>query len=464
MFSADVESSKNLFVTHASGVSHFSVSRWAEELATEASTDTNEGSEFRIDMMVNAFSTKPQQVLSLLAGNIHQCLKQHGEEIDEASGIPPACVAISDSALGSLIITTSPTSEEPQAVELDLFDPEGHLAIAFEMSEYDELAILVPPEVLRDIYQPPPEFYGKSNVGEVVDQQFGGLPLRTSRSYKEQVKMSDATLKLLMDSHRVLRAETHAIAFAAADLYRRCERLRSEFKEQIEKADKVARRTETILEDYADVYEERQGGIGEQHKTEHDDPRVASSASIERRLETAQERQDSILERYTALRRKIQSGILMQGRPINDREAVWMNEIGRMEDLIFGPEGSSVSIAEGNTESVTTNGIDHSPGAKNGRKDTHWGAEDTHKPWQRFENIGRLREQLATQSRGRIGQRRESLASREDGSTSNDWSPWKSRSNGRMRSEQVRAMLERESALVEAAVNKLTSLSIEVGG
>ena len=454
MFTPDVQSPTGLFVTHSYGVSHFNVSRWIHAIADEISGISNQGSKFRVDVIIDATRTEPSRVISSTAGDGVQV------ELMATQSVLPACVALADPSLGVLVVTTSPATNEPQAVELDTSDLDEHLGDGLlEADQDNNVASLIPREVSRWNYQIPAEFYGNSQLANIMEQQSGLLHLRTSGLYKEEVKMSDLTLRLLMEAHQSLGAETLAVGKAAADLFRGCARLQEEFGKQIARANAVAGRVEAVLGDEADVYETRQDGVGDHRDVEQRDVEQPSSVSIEDRLETARERQSNILERYEALRNRIKS---RQGRPIGEREARWISEVEGMRDLIISSKHGRTAATEDNSDTSTANGNAMASNTTNGVDHSRAGDGESHKLWHRFDSLFTFKQQLMVQSSGLVKEDKEALE-QEDLGASTGLSPEGRKGYRKTRLEQINSMLERESALVESATEKLEIMMVQVG-
>ena len=106
---------------------------------------------------------------------------------------------------------------------------------------------------------------------------------------------------------------------AAAELFRRCEKLQVDLKEQIAKANEVANRIEQVIGDDNDI----------------DDSYVGANQSIEDRIENAKDRQQELTERVENIKKKVGRSVV---RELSDREKIWFEEISALNKNIFGAE------------------------------------------------------------------------------------------------------------------------------
>jgi nucleoporin NUP82 len=164
---------------------------------------------------------------------------------------------------------------------------------------------------------------------------------------KEEIRLSPATLDLMTEAHRVLSRETHQLGIAAADLFRRCQRLLEEFHDQIKRTDDLTYRVERLAGEDADDYDE-------------DDPdRPRGNAALVHRLEAARARQEELVERHNELRKKMAKS----GRALSEKEEGWVQEIQKLGDSIIN------SSAKENKDS------------RNGNVPQY------EEPWRRFEEV-----------------------------------------------------------------------------
>jgi nucleoporin NUP82 len=219
------------------------------------------------------------------------------------------------------------------------------------------------------------------------------------RIMKEEVRLSPATLTIMTEAHKVLSEETHGLAIAAAELFRRCEQLQFDLKDQIKKANDVALRVEAITGTDSD-----------------DGPVYTNNERVEKRIEKVQSKQKEITDRINAMKKKVARGTSQE---LSDKEKAWAEEVKILESKIL-------------------------PG----------GADQTEKkvkaPWARYEQAERLRDEL-------LEQVKDISVDEETVTSPNIKVPSDIR---KAKMNQIMNLLDRESALVEAAKSRLERLSL----
>lgn len=232
----------------------------------------------------------------------------------EVSQPMPAVVAIRDPDLGYLLLTAT---------------SDGPLNITFDMPLYDfEPVGSVSPVIGVEDEQQPLEFYEPRQTFQAphIFEQGSALPellakLNTSRHkaiVQQEVRLSPVTLQVFTDAHQILSGETHRLGTAASELFRRLESLQLELRKQISKANEVKSRVDAITG-------EDQGGEPE-----------ASSAAVERRLQAAKERGEALSQRLERMRRTVSKATT---RELSDKEKAWINEVKGMDASISGSGG-----------------------------------------------------------------------------------------------------------------------------
>lgn len=309
-FSPDVKSRYSLFTTHNSGVFFLSLDPWVQNLEKELKDSEILGAPLRIDIIKNGPSTFRQSILSF------------DQDRDSASGsaLPvTACLNLQDSDLGYFLLTL--VGGQPKAATLDephqqydkpvsnIDDPEGD-----DLMPDMNLLNLGP---ARSIYYPPDAFYTDSALPRFLDTH---VESRHRRTMKEEVRLSTVALDLMTQAHRLLSQETHKLGLAASDLFRRCERLQDELRDQINRAKEVAQRTEKVAGEDADPY--------------LDSNRGWRSPTLDERLENAQSRQVELADRYEALRKKFSS---VGGKTLSEKEQLWIAEVDGTHKTVTTP-------------------------------------------------------------------------------------------------------------------------------
>ena len=297
-FTEDVQSRYSFFITHSKGVFFFSLDPWVQSLEQELQSNENLGAPFRMDIIKNGPGTLRERML----------IFSHDQDLISDSSVP-ACLVLDDSDLGYFLLTH--VNGEPKAAILEKPRPEPETPaedeeeeVSYERSsELDRLALRNP---AREIYQAPQVFSKASALPEFLDKN---VPSRHRKLMKEHVRMSTATLGLMTSAHRVISKETHLLGVAAADLFRRCERLQDELRDQISRANEVAHRTEVIVGEDADQYLGNSTGKGH--------------GALDERLQKVRDRQHELASRHEKLREKFSKA----GEEVSEKEKLWFAEV-----------------------------------------------------------------------------------------------------------------------------------------
>lgn len=266
-----------------------------------------DGTEFRINVFRNGPGTFRERVIDL-------------EELgpDGPSGSIATCVVIEDSDLGHFLLTHS--DEQPHAVVFDqpkvgspdLFPFQDH-----EDYQFDQEALAVGPA--RSAYQPPAAFWTTSSLMIYFSKQ---VPQRYKKPLKEEIRLSTHTLDLMAQAHRFLSQETHQLGLAAADLFRRCERLQDELRDQIKRTVDTAQRIEEVIGENGDDYDVSEGFSG-------------GKIPIEKRLERVSAKQKELINRHEHLRKDVAKNL---ANGLSEQEEVWVSEIKKMGKLVIGDD------------------------------------------------------------------------------------------------------------------------------
>lgn len=309
-----------------------------------------------------------------------------------------SCVVISDGNIGYFVLTSF--ENEPYAVTLDAPE-EG--PTEEELAEYMDVPAL--PSQIRPAYQAPKELYEPLQFMIGMDKL---VPARHKASTKEEIRLSPANLDILMNAHKALSQDTHKLQTAVSDLFIRCERLRDEFRDQVFRAAQLVSKIDSATGNDEDVAGSNSDVYG--------------AAKIEERLDKVKAKQEQINARYEAIRRKMAN---IGGAELSEKEAAFLNNLQLMDGaldrqaqtLTDDPDGSEVPA------------------------------------WQRLEKVKGLQKDLTKQ----VDQL--SKAGKEERAASGVKVPSHSR---KQENEQIEALLQRETALVEAATNRLRSMGISI--
>ncbi|KAH8673950.1 hypothetical protein BX600DRAFT_378730 [Xylariales sp. PMI_506] len=391
MFSPDITSRYGFFITHPSSITYISLAPWVFRLESELQGDSEAGSDFRIDLLVKGQSSARERLYT--------------NPVQGDSSLPlAAAVAIRDPDLGYLLLSATPY--EPLAIIFDA--PEFEFEQTRSVSPiYDKDDVAQPLDFYepRPTFQAPHAFEQRSTLPDLLDR------LRTSRHKSivaQEVRLSPVTLQIFTDAHQILSEETHRLGGAASELFRRLERLQMELKQQITKANEVKARVEAITgEDQA-----------------QDDEPESSNTAIERRLEAAKARGESLSQRLEKIRRTVGKGT---SRDLSDKERAWMNEVKALDASI---SSSSVTSADG---------------------------------FSRLKELGRRYNEVVTLKEDLVTQAEALSKSPDDGESLPTTPSSELRIPSDLRKEkigQVRRLLERETALVDAVKARLEHLEV----
>lgn len=386
MFSHDAASRYSFYITCATGITYISLAPWISRLEDELQSSSTSGQDFRLDLLVQNTNSTRQRVIA-----------RHHNNGDTPTALS-ACVVMRDPDLGYFLLSCSPS----RAIAVAFETPEDDLPPRTRSPTYDyepepQPLLLCPP---REVYQPSTAFATESNLPALLGD------LRRSkfkRMINDPVRLSPATLTIVTDAHKVVSAETHRISTAAAELFRRCERLQIELREQITRANEVAGRVEAVI------------GEDEPGST------MGGNEGLESRISSAKERQDALTERLDKLKKRLARG--QTGKELSDKEKLWIEELATLEDNVLTNPGKDI-----NDDNVET------------------------KPWYRFQEVKALAMDLQDQvaeldpernsdGEGNVGLKVPSEIRRQ-------------------KIAQIMKMLDREQALVDATKGRLEKLSL----
>jgi nucleoporin NUP82 len=329
----------------------------------------------------------------------------HTQPTVDKSAYLAASVVIQDPDLGHFLLSATPYGPLAFGFETpDVYEDfrRSRSSSPSYAPEPDKPLILCEP---RAVYEPAHELVENSGIPALLERLSHS---RYNRLLKEDVRLSPATLQIMTDAHKIISEETHRIGLAAAELFRRCVSLQQDLKSHIQKANDVAMRVEAITGDDCD-----------------DGPAITANEAVEERIQRANTRQKELTDRLEAFRRRTARGV---PRALSDKEKVWVEEVNTLhKKLIPDPSASQA------------------PGRK------------SKEPWARYEEAADLKEELMQQVR--------EIESKEETETVSSPNPRMGMGvPTKVREEKmskVMKMMDRESALVEAAKNRLERLALE---
>lgn len=413
MFSEDVTSRYSFFVTQPRGITYISLAPWVFRLEGELQSESEAGSKFRIDLLVKG------------NGSIRERVYTQRNDMGPLS----ACTAIRDPDLGYFVL--SATHSDPVALFFetpeDTYTPPARQASPSQPPDEQEadrrpLTLWEP----RPFFQPSDIFTRGSTLPRYVDH------LKTGKRrplVNQEVRLSVATLEIFTEGHRVVSADIDPLNMAVAELFRKCEALRAELCEQISKTNEVRRRVDGVTGEDAEEGEPMSDNM------------VAQS-----RLRRAKERQGELTRRMENLKRKLGQ---TTSRQLSDKEVAWMQEVQAMEGTVLG---SSEAGGEATPASPSKAGRHQDPA-------------------RRFEEVVRLKQSLVTQVerlQAKLGERQAgegrpttptTAAGAGAGVASS--SPYRIPADiKKAKYVQVKQLLDREEALVEAIKSRVERMSV----
>lgn len=387
LFSTDVTSRYNLLVTHHAAITFVSLTPWIFRLEGELLGDHEAGTDFRIGLLVNSQSARDRIYVQPTA--------------DVAVPLA-ACVAVRDPELGYFLLSATPY--EPVALTLETPDADAQPRRP-DGSPPDREASMAPLEFHepRPVFHPPHAFDQGSALPTLLER------LRTSRhktAVKQEVKLSPLTLQIFTDAHKVLSDETFRLGVAVAELFRCCELLRAELRQQVGKANEVKGKVDTI-----------RGANRPDHE--------ADNATYDRRIGEARDRQDRLARRMDGLRKLVGRAT---ARELSAKERAFAEEV-RILDACMGGGG----------------GGDH---------EATQARQQPKQPWRRLEEVTSLQTELLDEAA--------SLSEPGDAEAARPGGVKIPQDVRRSKLLQVQGLLSRETALVEALTERLERLQADV--
>ncbi|KAJ4385029.1 Nucleoporin nup82 [Neurospora sp. IMI 360204] len=394
VFSEDVTTRYAFYVTHAAGITYVSLAPWISLLESELQSDSEAGVDFRFDLMVKGQRAEVDRIYT----------PQH------AQNALAAATAFKSSDLSHFVL--SATHNDPVIIFFDT--PESEL-----MSDRQETPVPTEhgdtPEPLT-VWEPRPLFHPSEVLSRPSTLPSWVDALRTSRKrplMQQEVRLSVATLEIFTEGHRLVSSEVFELNNAVAELFRKCEALTFELKEQINKVYEVNQRIETI------------SGEGESRSTKEQN--ISEEMLVRNRIDVMKVRQENLARRVDNLRKRLGQ---VSTRELSDKEKAWAEEVRTLASSILGDEEEEEDTT---TASISTAG----------------------QSLKRFEEVQTLRDALFEQA-----QQLQSTDS-VDG-TSSPMPVMKIPSEIRkQKAVQVMSLLDRETALVEAVKSRLEKLSID---
>jgi nucleoporin NUP82 len=312
-------------------------------------------------------------------------------------------IILQDSDIGYLLLTS--LNHQPYSANLDI--PLGE----HERRDFDALIAAQEKDIKwlltpREPYHEDQTFHTPTQLLQLLKT----LPPHMQNYYREEVRLSPASLDVLIQSHRVVKVEVHRIADAAALLYERCGRLMVDLREQVGEVGKVADRVDLMAG----------GWDGEEEEEGEEDGDRGMIKRIEDRVNRMRERQRRILEGFGRVKRL---AVRLDGKEVSEKEKAFARELEKLASRLDptlvedGGDGKGIELKR------------------------------------RFGEVKALKERLVAQAK-QVVQQDGDQEKREE-------KLLKVSSEFRKAKEvQVMDMLERESALIEAVTERLNRLGV----
>lgn len=326
MFTADVVHNYALFLTTSRQIYSLSLTDWIIRVAAELSQPVDSGLKTRLETSCQSQVCVTDKLLEL-------------SETTEAFSAP---AIIDDISLGYLLLTSTPSSAyavsfdqdhlraptiDPSSPELTSASP-SHLN--FQLARVPEKGESAELETLptRSPYAPA-KIFGFNHLLP-LEQMRQRLPQPLKRAIHERpMRLSPAMLDAMTLAHRTIGAQSAELEKAAAELFRRCERLRQELGAQVKQMSELAQQLH-----------------GLQYAGEDGQGRLTKKKSPETRIKEARDRQAKLVARYEALRRKVGRAGSAK-RELTTKEIAWIEEIEAL--------GQKVGVAEGDSSNSDDN-------------------------------------------------------------------------------------------------------------
>ncbi|EXJ90770.1 hypothetical protein A1O1_03874 [Capronia coronata CBS 617.96] len=442
MFTGDIVHNYNVFLTTSAQIYSIFLNDWVTRLAAEltGTEPIDPGLQMRLETSCQSQVCQLNKVI----------------DIPEPTEVLSAPAVLDDISLGYFLLTTTPSSAyavffdqahlrasfiEPSSLELTATSPtrlNTQVARVSAGEDSNELETLP----TRSPYVPAKIFY--ANHLYPLEYMRQRLPANLKRAIIEKpMRLSPAMLEVMTNAHRTIGAQSAEMEKAAAELFRRCDRLREELGDQVKQMSELAQRLQN-LRPSGDVDED---GNAKEKKT-HD-----------ARLQDAKDKQARLMARYEALRRKVGRAGSAK-RELSSKEKAWIEEV----DVL----GKNVGV-EVDEQDVETHE------EENARLD------------KRFETVKQLAHDLLEESKRLEKQQQETASTLERGdsavtsamsaSTMSNGSMAGSRYSisasgsaqpfgvpSRLQKERiadVMAMVEREGAVIDAVMKRLERLKVE---
>jgi nucleoporin NUP82 len=438
----DIINRSTLFATVGSQVYSVSLDDWAKRIGEEVFSDTDAD-----DRLQTRLATACQSQVAVV-----DTVLNIKERLPESLSAP---VVIDDLDVGYILLTTSSpyvfgSTFDQAHIRSMLLRQSSALIQSPSILHTAPGAAVEPPEDIdyppsRQIYEPPSCLDHSAEY--MINRLKAQLP-KANRTILTQkpLRLSPAVFDLMVGAHRTVSGYTSELEQAGAELFRRCERLREELGEQVRHMTELADRLQRI-KDQADGDEVRPGEEKKDHET---------------RLQDIKQKQAGLKSRFDDLRRKAGQASSNK-KPLSAKEIAWFQEVESIGERIgqsdedepkkgsLAARFASVSPPPGPAPSIADNPLQAqqlsqklTPEAKVLQEKSQAQSPDT--------------PSLQRQNSSDLASSRSSIASRRSGVF-----PLVSAQYQKERIQDVQDLVERETAVIDAATRRLEGLKLASG-
>ncbi|KAI5294579.1 hypothetical protein KEM52_003691 [Ascosphaera acerosa] len=299
LLTQDVQSRYGFFVTSACTITYLSLRGWAERVSKELRDPAAAGLPLRLKIICDG-ELAQREVIAKSTEPGFTCAGP-AEHL-------PACLVFYDYDLGYLLLTYSPLRVHAVILDAPSFVVDANEGVGATSGESEDGLIKAP---RRSPFQVPSIFYNTDPLAGFLEEH---AP-RDQSFLCDEVKMSAATLDVIVAAHGVLSAHTSTLERAASSLFIRAQRLGLEMRDQLNHLIEVSNRITSVNEKVGSVNAD--GSLVAESPSEDDD-------SLAARVTRAKAQQEQLTDRYDRIR-----GLIAKagGKPLSLKERTWKHEI-----------------------------------------------------------------------------------------------------------------------------------------
>ncbi|EER24102.1 hypothetical protein CPC735_054720 [Coccidioides posadasii C735 delta SOWgp] len=306
-FTGDAVSRYNFFVTTANSVTFISLSSWAQRIEPELQSEDTTGSSFRINIICDGVIAEREQLIQLPESRDDSPEHLTNSSVMYDFDLGYMLLTYAPSQVSALVLESAATGDLESAQDLIPVEPDTNIHQAY---------MGIPQ---RAPYQVPSVLYSINPLETFINDH---VPHGRRHALKDPIRLSPSTLDVITSAHRILSAYTHALEKAASDLFRRCERLQGEMRDQLCQLVDIAERINDVS----------RGTVRRVQR-----PDIAGrEEALDSRMAAVQSKQKELILRYNSLRSKLMRA---GGRPISDKEKGWIREVDTLTESIGGADG-----------------------------------------------------------------------------------------------------------------------------